>query len=313
MDTLIRTAVLLTAIISGTNTNAGQKNSESFTRRLAETKRIEVEQYVKMKQEENRNKITAIQPQGLTVEAISVNTLKITWADDPNDERKGTRDYDYSWETSEAYLENIYSFSTSKTCVYLTGLRENGTYNITVTPKVQDGESLAMIPATAVGKTETVTVIQEYEYEEGWTGCFAGERASGLTAYPSAPAIAGSYADDITGTGIRRKPNGDYCCAMGLWYGVVGDRFLVELENGNQFTVQICDSKGWGDDADGDEIPDGRFHWFGGVGNGKCVVEFIYDDYNLPSSVAFYGSWGIANWNGLNLCSDIASIKKINY
>lgn len=129
----------------------------------------------------------------------------------------------------------------------------------------------------------------------------------------SSGAIYGSFTDKITGTGIRRKDNGDYCCAMGLFYGVVGDRFLIELDNGIQFTVQICDSKGWADDSDGDEIPDGKFHWFGGYGNGKSIIEFIYDDYSLPSSVAFYGSWGIGNWNGLDLCSDIASVKKINY
>ena len=130
---------------------------------------------------------------------------------------------------------------------------------------------------------------------------------------PSSNAIYGSFVDNITGTGIRRKANGDYCCAMGLFYGVVGDRFLIELDNGIQFTTQICDSKGWADDSDDDEIPDGLFHWFGGEGNGKCIIEFIYDDYNIPPIVAFYGSWGIGNWNGLNLCSNISSIKKINY
>lgn len=100
---------------------------------------------------------------------------------------------------------------------------------------------------------------------------------------------------------------------MGVWYGYCNDRFLVELENGIQFTTRICDSKGWADDADGDEVPDGRFHWFGGTGNGKCIIEFIYDDSNLPSCVACSGSWGYYNWNGLNLGSNIKSIQKINY
>ena len=52
-------------------------------------------------------------------------------------------------------------------------------------------------------------------------------------------------------------------------------------------------------------------HNFGG--SGKCIVEFIYDDGNLPSCVAFSGSWGYYNWNGLDLGANIKSIKKINY
>ena len=42
-------------------------------------------------------------------------------------------------------------------------------------------------------------------------------------------------------------------------------------------------------------------------------MEFIYDDYNLPSCVAYSGSWGYYNWNGLDLGANIESIKKINY
>ena len=80
---------------------------------------------------------------------------------------------------------------------------------------------------------------------------------------------------------------------------------IVELENGTQFTVKQCDSKGWADDGEG------KYHNFGG--SGKCIVEFIYDDYNLPSCVAFSGSWGYYNWNGLDLGANIKSIKKINY
>ena len=84
-----------------------------------------------------------------------------------------------------------------------------------------------------------------------------------------------------------------------------GDRYCVELENGIQFTVKQCDSKGWADDGEG------KYHNFGG--SGKCIVEFIYDDYNLPSCVAYSGSWGYYNWNGLDLTANIKSIKKINY
>ena len=115
----------------------------------------------------------------------------------------------------------------------------------------------------------------------------------------------GDKVDTITGTGIRRDEYGDYCCAMGVWYGYCGDRFLIELENGTQFTTKICDSKGFADDGEG------KYHNFGG--SGKCIVEFIYDDGNLPSCVAFSGSWGYYNWNGLDLGANIKSIKKINY
>ena len=92
---------------------------------------------------------------------------------------------------------------------------------------------------------------------------------------------------------------------MGVWYGYCHDRFLIELENGTQFTTKICDSKGFADDGEG------KYHNFGG--SGKCIVEFIYDDYNLPSCVVFSGSWGYYNWNGLDLGANIKSIKKINY
>ena len=54
---------------------------------------------------------------------------------------------------------------------------------------------------------------------------------------------------------------------MGVWYGYCGDRFLIELENGTQFTTKICDSKGYADDGEG------KYHNFGG--SGKCIVEFM--------------------------------------
>ncbi|MBR3536720.1 MAG: hypothetical protein IKN85_12915 [Oscillospiraceae bacterium] len=92
---------------------------------------------------------------------------------------------------------------------------------------------------------------------------------------------------------------------MGVWYGYCSDRFLVETDSGQQFTVKICDSKGYADDGQG------KYHNFGN--GGKCIIEFIYDDYNWPSCVAFSGSWGYYNWNGLDLTANIKSIKKINY
>lgn len=247
----------------------------------------------------------------VAVNTISVSCLEVTW------DKENGREYEISVNTEAPYQENIfYVFQNDKekgTC-YLTGLRENSEYEVTVTPILKNGEKdVELVSGTVVGRTQSVEVIQEFDREEGWTSCFTYERASGLTAMPSAGAIYGSSVDTITGTGVRRFDNGDYCCAMGIWYGYCNDRFLVELDNGIQFTTRICDSKGFGDDADGDGIPDSRFHWYGGEGNGKSVIEFIYDDYNLPYCVTFSGNYGYFNWNGLNLCSNIKSIKKINY
>ena len=176
----------------------------------------------------------------LNVSTISVSCLKVAWDGEPD------RDYYLSCTAHDddyAYADNMY------------------------------------FAASADGKTETVEVIYEFPYEDGWTDCFAGERASGLRVSPASDAIYGSIVDPITDTGIRRDEYGDYCAALGLFYGLDGDRYCIELENGTQFTVKQCDSKGWADDGEG------KYHNFGG--SGKCIVEFIYDDYNLPSCVAF--------------------------
>lgn len=251
---------------------------------------------------------TELTVNNLSVSTISVSCLKLEWDGDEN------RSYQIDVSTSASYPENITFVQKENDLWYLTGLRENSVYDITVAPLLFEGESaddFILVPENITGQTEKVSVIQEYEREEGVTNCFAGEKASGLTRMPSSGAIAGSVKDPITGTGIRRNEYGDYCCAMGLFYGRVGDRFLIELENGTQFTVAICDSKGMADDIDGDGTPDGRFHWFGE--NGKCVVEFIHDGDSLPDGVSFTGSWGAFNWNGLNLTANILRIQKIEY
>ena len=247
--------------------------------------------------------ITEVSVKGLEVSTISVSCLKVEWESEPD------RDYTVTCEAVSpdyAYYDNMYFEFKSDSLCYITGLREDTEYTVTVEPVIlSEEENTEAVPVSENGKTETVEVIWDFPHEDGWTNCFAGERASGLKAQPASGAIYGSVVDPITNTGIRRDEYGDYCAALGLFYGYDWDRYLVELENGTQFTVKQCDSKGWADDGEG------KYHNFGG--DGKCIVEFIYDDNSLPSCVAFSGSWGYYNWCGLDLGANIKSIKKINY
>jgi hypothetical protein len=241
----------------------------------------------------------------LKASTISVSTIKVEWKAE-----KG-RDYcvECHTDTQGEYIDNVYFEFRGNDMCYINGLREGSEYDITVTPepKKNDKKNTRLKGQTVKAETEKVEVIWEFEPIDGWTSAMAGERASGLTAQPASVAIYGTIPDPVTHTGIRRDNYGDYCVAMGLHFGLDGDRYLVEMNNGTQFTVKQCDSKGWADDGEG------KWHWFGGEGNGKCIIEFIYDDASLPSCVAYSGSWGYWNWYGLDLGSNIKSIKKINY
>ena len=225
----------------------------------------------------------------LTATTISVSCIKLEW--------DGKTDTQYTvtavQSENDDYIDNMYFEFKSNSLCYVTGLRENSEYTFKIAD--EDGNVLG----ATVQRTEAVEVIQEFDYIDGWTNCFAYEKASGLTRNPSYSAIQGAVPDPITNTGIMRDEYGDYCCAMSTFFGYCGDRFLITLENGTQFTVKICDSKG-----------DRVYHPFGG--DGKCIVEFIHADGCLPSCVAFSENYGSYNWCGLNF-DNIQSIKKISY
>lgn len=225
----------------------------------------------------------------LTATTISVSCIRLEWNDDEDAKYTITA----FQSACDDYIDNIYFEFKSNTLCYVTGLRENSEYTFKIAD--ENGNILA----TAVQRTEAVEVIEEFDYIDGWTNCFAYEKASGLARNPSYSAIQGAIPDPVTNTGIMRDEYGDYCCAMGTFFGYCGDRFLITLENGTQFTVKICDSKG-----------DRLYHPFGG--DGKCIVEFIYADGYLPDCVAVSGNYGSYNWYGLNF-DNIQSIKKINY
>lgn len=173
--------------------------------------------------------ITEISVNNLEVSTISVSCLKVEWESEPD------RDYTVTCEAVSpdyAYYDNMYFEFKSNSLCYITGLRENTEYTVTVEPIIlSKEENTEAVPVSENGKTETVEVIWEFPHEDGWTAAYCGEIASGLTAMPSSGAIYGFKVDTITGTGIRRDEYGDYCCAMGVWYGYCGDRFLVVIGN----------------------------------------------------------------------------------
>ena len=138
----------------------------------------------------------------LTATTISVSCIKLEW------DGKADTQYTVTAVQSENndYIDNMYFEFKSNSLCYVTGLRENSEYTFKIAD--EDGNVLA----TAVQRTEAIEVIQEFDYIDGWTNCFAYEKASGLTRNPSYSAIQGAVPDPITNTGIMRDEYGDYCC-----------------------------------------------------------------------------------------------------
>lgn len=231
----------------------------------------------------------------LEITNISVSCFKVTWNVSNNHEYEITCVIPGNIETE--YSDNICCEIAKPGLCYITGLRENTTYNITVYDKTTDQNE------NIFATTNRVKILEKYDYINGNTNCFAYEAASGLTQNPSKSAIADTIVDPITHTGIMRNEYGDYCVAMGLYFGECEDRFLIELENGVQFTVQICDSKGYASDGEG------KYHVFGEDASGKCIIEFIHGG-SVPEIIQETGNYSTLDWNGLKL-DKIRSICKI--
>ena len=111
----------------------------------------------------------------LTAATISVSCIKLEWSGDADTEYTVTA----IQNVNDDYVDNIYFEFKSNTLCYVTGLRENSEYTFELSD--ENGEILA----SAVQKTEAVEVIGEFDYIDGWTNCFAYEKASGLTRDPS--------------------------------------------------------------------------------------------------------------------------------
>lgn len=104
----------------------------------------------------------------------------------------------------------------------------------------------------------------------------------------------GTYTDK---NGFRRKGD-DYMVAMGSYYTTtLGDRFLIETEYGNSFTVTICDFKS-------DDHTDDRHQY--SISN-NCLIEFYVDD-TLCSSVKLSGNASSVH----ELSGMITHIEKMN-
>ena len=99
----------------------------------------------------------------LTAATISVSCIKLEWSGDADTEYTVTA----IQNVNDDYVDNIYFEFKSNTLCYVTGLRENSEYTF----ELSDTEGYLL--ASIVQKTETVEVIEEYDYIDGWKNCFA--------------------------------------------------------------------------------------------------------------------------------------------
>lgn len=124
------------------------------------------------------------------------------------------------------------------------------------------------------------------------------ESQDGITQEPSYSVTwaEGTYVDPSTG--IRKNSQGDYLCAMGLPFGVCGDRFMITSATNQTFTVQIGDSKG-----------DCWYHLYaeGTELEAYCVVEFIVDMDIAMQHVSDSGSYHTTDF----FPGDIVRIERI--
>ena len=93
----------------------------------------------------------------LNVSTISVPCLKVSWGSEPD------RDYSVSCTAHDdnyAFSVNMYFVFKGNDLCYITGLRENTEYTVTVEPilSAEEKDGYSVIPSTADGKTETVHI-----------------------------------------------------------------------------------------------------------------------------------------------------------
>lgn len=76
------------------------------------------------------------------------------------------------------------------------------------------------------------------------------------------------------------KIDNAYCVAMGTYYGQVGDKHTIVLDNGNTFDVILCDIKS-------DKHTDSNNQY---TISSNCMVEFIVDEMSLNYGIKHSGN-----------------------
>lgn len=101
--------------------------------------------------------------------------------------------------------------------------------------------------------------------------------------------------------GLRRY-NSDYLIALGSYFSTnIGDRFLITLDNGFEFTAVLGDCRA-------DYYMDASNKYVEMTCGKKNIIEFIVDIYALDENVSLSGNIGsYSNYSG-----NIVSIQKIN-